>query len=133
MTKRTFAVVLGVLFGIYLMAFAYFSFVMSIVISLKFDINLSFTIIAFPVLGVATIVGACLTKKCIMYTRVIYTLSALCYVSYIVLLFAVQVFSEFSVTMLVFIAFVIISIIATILVFLTKKQPAVLEQNQQAE
>ncbi len=133
MTKRTFAVVLGVLFGIYLIAFAYFSFVMSIVISLKFDINLSFTIIAFPVLGVATIVGACLAKKCIMYTRIIYTISALCYVSYIVLLFAVQVFSEFSVTMLVFIAFVIISVIATILVFLTKKQPAILEQNQQAE
>lgn len=128
MTKKIFSIVLGVLFGIYLIAFAYFSFVMGIVISFKFDIDMTFTIIAFPVLGVATIVGACLIKKCITYTRIAYSLSTLFYVAYIILLFALQLFSEFNAMMLVFIAFIIISITATILAFLIKKPAGTLEQ-----
>ena len=132
MAKRTTVIILGVLFGLYLMAFTYFSFVMGIVISLKLDIDLSFTIIAFPVLGLATIIGACFIKKHVWISRITFSISTVFYVAYQVFLFTSNIFSEFNFIMLIFITFALIGIAATIISFITKsKQLVNTEENQQ--
>ena len=86
MTKKVFSIVLGVLFGIYLIGYTYFSFIMGVVISLKFKIDITFIIFAFPILGIITIVGAGLTKKNIVLTRIFYSISTLFYLAFQVFL-----------------------------------------------
>ena len=130
MTKKVFSIVLGVLFGIYLIGYTYFSFIMGVVISLKFKIDITFIIFAFPILGIITIVGAGLTKKNIVLTRIFYSISTLFYLAFQVLLFTLNIYSQFSVTVLLFIAFALIGIAATIHSF-TIKNCKIANQTQQ--
>lgn len=125
MKKRTSAIIFGVLFGLGMIAYAYFSFIIAIVVSLKFEIDLTPAIFAFPVLGIATIIGACLIKKSVLVTRIIYCISTLFYIASQIFLFSIGLFSEFSLTMLLFILLMIIGILATIFAFLTKTQQSI--------
>jgi hypothetical protein len=68
-------IIFGIFFAIALAVLAYFTLVLGI--ALVFMNNGWFIYFAylFGGLSIATFIGACLTKKCIKYTRIIYTIS----------------------------------------------------------
>lgn len=122
MDRKKATVTLGVIFGLYLVAFAFFCFVISIAIAIAKDINFTFAMFVSPVLGVATIVGACLLKKCVIATRVIYTVSTVAYVATLIFFATVGLYSEVSLWPILFIVFAVLGIAATVFAYLVKTE-----------
>lgn len=122
MNKRKTSLVLGVVFGLYLIGFAICCFAISIVLAIAKDVDLTFTMFAFPVLGVTTIVGACFSKKSIVATRIIYLISTTAYVGTLILFVIMGLYSELSLLPVLFIVFAGLGITATVFAFLTKNE-----------
>lgn len=121
MNKQKSTLIMGVIYGLYLIGFAVCCFAISIVLALAKNIDLTFTMFVFPVLGIATIVGAIISKKSILATRIIYLISTIAYVATILFFAITGLFSEISVASIVFIVFAVLGIVATTFAFLTKQ------------
>lgn len=122
MIKNKATVTLGVIFGLYLIAFAFFCLAISIVIAIAKDIDFTFTLYVFPVLGIATIIGACVLKKCVVATRVIYTISTVAYVATLIFFATAGLYSEVSLLPMLFIVLAVVGIVATVFAYLVKNE-----------
>ena len=114
-------VALGIIFGLTLFGIAYLSLVYGVIISLAYKLDLFAYVMmyGFGVLGIITIIGACLALKNIKATRVMLTIP-------LVLLLAVFVFlliivPGFSPLVLLYVADFVIGLIPTILAFKYKE------------
>lgn len=131
MNKKKLAGVLGVLFGLYLIAFAVCCYVISIVLALAKDIDFIYSIFVFPVLGIATIVGAILLKKSRIFTRIIYTISTISYIGVLIFFAIVGLFNQMSWAIILFGLFAIIGIVATTFSYLIKEESTQIQTNEQ--
>lgn len=122
MNKRKLSSALGVFFGLYLIGFAICCFAISIILAIAKDIDFTFTMFMFPVLGIATIVGACVLKKSILATRIIYTISTVAYVATLIFFAVMGLYKEISLIPVLFIVFAGLGIVATVFAFLTKNK-----------
>lgn len=120
MVKRKLTLISGIIFGLYLIGFAAISFVLSVVIAIAKDIDLTFMIFVFPVLGIATVVGACVYKKSIIVTRIIYTISTIAYIAALVFFGIMGMYQKVSLITVLFFVFAILGILMTIISYLIK-------------
>ena len=120
MNKRKITFALGIVYGLYLFAFAFCCLALSIAIAMVTDINVVFTIYVFPVLGVLTIIAACISKKSIIATRVILTISTVAYIATLIFFATIGLFKEATLFAVLFIVFAILGIVATVFSYLTK-------------
>lgn len=127
MNKRKITFALGIVYGLYLFAFAFCCLALSIAIAMVTDINVVFTIYVFPVLGVLTIIAACLSKKSIIFTRVVYTISTIAYLAMIILFIVVGLYAEITFMTAMFIVFAIFGIVLTVISYLVKKEEIQIE------
>ena len=130
MEKRKTATVLGVIFGLYLIAFAFCCFVLGIVIAIAKNIDFTFTMFVFPVLGIATIISAFLSKKAIITTQIIYLISTIAYIAMLIFFAVIGLYKEVSIIVVVFFIFAILAIVATIFAFLSKNTLSKNESNE---
>lgn len=121
MNKQKLTLIMGIIYGLYLFGFAVCCFSITIVIALATNIDLTFTMFVFPILGIATIIGAIISKKSILTTRIIYLISTIAYIATILFFATTGLFNEISAASIVFIVFAIFSIVATTFAFLTKQ------------
>lgn len=120
MDKRKVTLLTSVVFGLYLIAFAVVCFALSIAVAIVTDIDFTFTMFLFPVLGVSTIIGACISKKSIILTRVILTISTAAYIATLIFFATVGLYKEISVISILFIVLAVLGIVATVFSYLTK-------------
>ena len=120
MVKNKLSMIFGILFGICLLPFAYFCFVLSIVLAISKGIDFAVMIYIFPVLAIITIVGACIINKAIIATRIIFSITLATYIGSIIFLATTGIFADNFIFVLIFSVFAVIGILATIFAYLAK-------------
>ena len=84
----------------------------------------------FPVLGIATIISAFLSKKAIITTQIIYLISTIAYIAMLIFFAVIGLYKEVSIIVVVFFIFAILAIVATIFAFLSKNTLSKNESNE---